>query len=144
MEHIDASVVVDLNVLVSGIISRQGAAATILQGIRDERILIVLSDEMLDKLLEVLTRPKIRRLVSEQLIDDTIAMLDEVARKVVPDPSVRGIAPDAEDDIILATAIAGDAQAIVTGDGPFLALGEYRGVQLIPTPVFAAWLDALA
>ena len=38
---------------------------------------------------------------------------------------------DADDDWVLATAIAGQAEAIVTGDGDLLALGVYQGVAIL-------------
>ncbi len=38
---------------------------------------------------------------------------------------------DPDDDWVLATAIAGRAEAIVTGDGDLLTLGVYEGVAIL-------------
>jgi predicted nucleic acid-binding protein len=38
---------------------------------------------------------------------------------------------DPDDDWVLATAIAGQAEAIVTGDGDLLTLGVYEGVAIL-------------
>ena len=48
---------------------------------------------------------------------------------VEPDPSVSGVCDDAEDDHVLGTAVAANADYLVTGDRGLLRVGEYRGVR---------------
>jgi len=47
------------------------------------------------------------------------------------------ILADPDDDIVLATAVAGHAEAIVSGDAHLLEVGEFRGIPII-TPAVAA------
>ena len=55
---------------------------------------------------------------------------------------VQGVATHPEDDLILATAISGNADYLVTGDRQLLALGSYGGVRIVTPRDFLAILDA--
>ena len=55
---------------------------------------------------------------------------------------VRGAATTPADDLILATAVAGGASHLVTGDRQLLNLGEYRGVRIVGPRAFVDWLVA--
>jgi predicted nucleic acid-binding protein len=55
-----------------------------------------------------------------------------------PDPSVRGVAADLEDDLVLGTAIAANADFLVTGDKAMLALEEHQGVRIVTAERFLA------
>jgi len=46
------------------------------------------------------------------------------------------ILADPDDNIVLATAVAGDAAAIVSGDAHLLEIGEFQGIPVI-TPAAA-------
>ena len=65
---------------------------------------------------------------------DDLPLLDLYRRHaagVVPPPLEKPACRDPDDDWVLATAVAGQAEAIVTGDGDRLALGEYQGVAIL-------------
>ncbi|MDE2766696.1 MAG: hypothetical protein OXO54_05830 [Chloroflexota bacterium] len=55
---------------------------------------------------------------------------------------VRGVATTPADDLIVATAIAGEASYLVTGDRQLRNLGEYQGVRILGPRAFVDWLDA--
>jgi predicted nucleic acid-binding protein len=55
---------------------------------------------------------------------------------------VHGIATHPEDDLILATAVSGRADYLVTGDRQLLALGSYQGVRIVTPRDFLAILEA--
>lgn len=67
-------------------------------------------------------------------------VLSRANKDTEPDPSVRGVAPDAEDDLVLATAVAAQADFLVTGDKGMLAIGTYRGVAIVTAREFLALL----
>ncbi len=60
---------------------------------------------------------------------------------VVPTPSVRGVGEDEEDDLVLATAIAGDATYLVTGDRHLQALGSFQHVTILSPRQFLNLLE---
>ncbi len=50
---------------------------------------------------------------------------------VEPPPLEKSVCRDPDDDWILATTVAGQADAIVTGDGDLLVLGAHQGVAIL-------------
>jgi predicted nucleic acid-binding protein len=54
---------------------------------------------------------------------------------------VRGVAPDTEDDLVLGTAVAANADFLVTGDKGLLAIGEYCGVRIVTAEAFLQALE---
>jgi len=59
---------------------------------------------------------------------------------VEPASGILGVAADTEDDLVLATAISGSAEYLVTGDKPHQALQNYQSVAIISPRAF---LDVL-
>jgi predicted nucleic acid-binding protein len=57
--------------------------------------------------------------------------------------TVEGVATHPEDDLVLATAVSGGAQFLVTGDHRLLALREYEGVVIVSVREFLALLPGL-
>ena len=60
----------------------------------------------------------------------------------MPVSSVRGIAENEEDDLVLTTAIAGNADVLVTGDRALLALDPFEDVSIKSPRAFLTQLDA--
>ena len=67
--------------------------------------------------------------------------IDALMAEVKPAEGIHGVAPDDEDDLILATAVAADADFLVTGDKGLLALGEFRGIPIVSPREFLVRLD---
>lgn len=63
-------------------------------------------------------------------MQQTLALLRAEASIVVPDATVRGVADDEEDDLVLATAVAGQVPHLVTGDRGLLNLGSYQSITI--------------
>lgn len=57
---------------------------------------------------------------------------------------VTGVATHPEDDLILATAVAGDATYLVTGDCKLRAVGTFRGVSILSPREFLDQLSQIA
>ena len=55
---------------------------------------------------------------------------------------VRGVATHPEDDYILATAVSGSADYLVTADAQLLKLGVFQDVQIVTPAAFLNILDA--
>ena len=53
---------------------------------------------------------------------------------------MQGVAPDPDDDHVLAAAASSQAEYVVTGDQPLLGLGAYQGAAIISPRAF---LDVL-
>ena len=58
---------------------------------------------------------------------------------VVPVSLKEPVCRDPDDDVVLATAVAGDVTCIVTGDEDLLVLKEFQGIDIIRPKDFATY-----
>jgi len=135
--------VLDTNVFVSGLISPKGPPARILMALRLAQFILVSSPPVNEEIIEVLSRPTIRdRYGLGDRIFDVSFILWEVADLVIDLPNVQ-VSSDPDDDKFLATAVAGRADYLVTGDvGDLLSLREYKGVKIVSPREFVSSLKA--
>ena len=128
-------IVPDTNILVSAEISERGAVNQLLR-ILIAAHYIVLSDAILDELARILSA---RFGYSNEAASGVIARLTAAAEIVEPTTFDTQICRDPDDDAILATAVAGNADCIVTGDRDLLVLEQFEGVDIIPPSDFALY-----
>jgi putative PIN family toxin of toxin-antitoxin system len=93
---------------------------------------LVLSPALIAEIETALRRPKIRRYFlrpKEALLwlEDLVTIADLVRDT----GDVAGVSRDPADDVILAAAIEGRANVIVTGDEDLLILEEHQGVAIV-------------
>ncbi|MBI1965058.1 MAG: putative toxin-antitoxin system toxin component, PIN family [Betaproteobacteria bacterium] len=120
-------VVFDTNILVSALAFPGGRAEAALLRIIEERDQLLLSRPILDELLGVLARKFSRD--AEELARIAL-LLSDLSVATRPRKKLRVVA-DEPDNRVLECALAGRAEAIVTGDKDLLELREYRGVRVI-------------
>ena len=109
--------VIDTNVFVSGLISATGAPTRILNAIRLNRAIHVVSDPIVEEYLRVLDYPRIRKFekISDEFIATIAAYLIYQTQRVELISPVK-VSRDPDDDMFLQTAIDGSATLLVTGD----------------------------
>lgn len=128
-------VVLDANVLVSGLISPSGPPGLLIAAWRRKEFELVVSPAILAEVAEVLQRDKIRRYYEQadrDAAEKYLTGLRRFATLVPGDVDVRGAcADDPEDEKFLAAALEAGAAYLVSGDGHLLGLGEYRGIEIV-------------
>ena len=130
----------DTNVLVSALISGDGPPGRILASIKQEGPTLITSAAQLDELRNVLGRERLRSWIRPEEAQDLIRNLEAVGEVVTDLPDV-SVSPDPDDNPILATAIAGRADLIVSGDKKhMLALGRIHGIPIVTAAVAAGRL----
>ena len=130
-------IVLDTNILVSALISGAGPPGQVLAEVKGGHQTLVTSADQIAELRRVLSRPHLRRYLAPGAADDLIANLEAVGEVVGDLPEVNA-SPDPDDNRILAAAIAGRADLIVSGDKKdMLALGRVAGIPIVTASVAA-------
>ena len=129
--------VLDTNTVVSGLIWG-GVPGQLIDAAAAGTVRIISSLPLLGELHDVLFRKKFATQLAEQGVDAADLFEGYAALVELVDPADIGpvILADPDDDIVLATAVAGGADAIVSGDAHLLGIGEFRGMPII-TPAAA-------
>ena len=107
-------IVLDTNVLVSGLLNPGGAPGRILDLILAGEIILLVDDRILDEYRTVLRRPKFGFQPGD--VADLMIFIEKESERVLASPL--GISlPDRGDDIpLLEAAVSGLAEALVTGN----------------------------
>ncbi len=116
--------VLDVNVLISGILSPTGTPARLLLAWQAGAFELLVSPALLDELRRALAYPKLRRLIPEAEAEAFVAWLAEaatLARDPGGPPPVDS--PDPGDAYLLALAAAHEAM-LVSGDRHLLGLAD--------------------
>lgn len=133
-------VVLDTNTLVSAILSPLGPPRRLLDGARTQIFELCSSPLLMAELLDVLSREKFaKRLAAAELTPlSIVGEIRRLAAMAVPTEVPHIVTSDADDDHVLACAVAAKADLIVSGDRHLLALGShYQGISIM-TPARAA------
>ncbi|MSO99540.1 MAG: putative toxin-antitoxin system toxin component, PIN family [Acetobacteraceae bacterium] len=135
-------VVLDTNVVVSALIWG-GKPWDLVQLAIDGGIELYTSPVLLDELHEVLSRENLRsRLGPEyESVDEAVTRYGALTISVSPTSTPRVVPRDADDDHVVAAAVAGGADLIVSGDRDLLTMGAYGAIRIV-TPTEALQLIA--
>jgi len=107
-------IVLDTNVLVSGMISAFGPPGRIIDMVREGQVELVVDDRVLAEYAEVLSRPKFRAYFSAREVREVILFLERNMDYTVPTVRVAEL-PDGDDAPSLELALTADVP-LVTGN----------------------------
>jgi putative PIN family toxin of toxin-antitoxin system len=124
--------VLDTNTAISGLIWK-GVPGQLIDAAVLGRVQLISTVPLLAELEGVLQRRKFRELIQRlgvsvaDLFDGYAALVERV------DPADLGgtVSRDPDDDQVLAAAIAGHADLIVSGDDDLLVLGSHKGIAIV-------------
>jgi len=118
------SVVVDTNVFVSGLIVEKGLPYQLIKLLEEDLFILIISQKMRDELEEVLYRVKFSAFLSEDKLFKFFRMIDIISTVVSPPAIIPIEVRDPKDQEILATALGGKADYLVTGDKDLIVLKD--------------------
>src|SRR4051812_46959365 len=126
--------VLDSSVLVSAFLKPGSLPATLLLHAREGAFSLVLSTYILEETATVLVRPKTlgRYRYSLDEVGQFCRALVAVAEMAGEPPDIDAVPSDPKDNPIVATAVAGQAAYLVTGDrAHLLPIKEHAGVRIV-------------
>lgn len=130
--------VIDTNVLVSALLMTISLPSHLIVLWRERRFELLTSSEQLDELVRVTRYPKIRERLAPSLAGRLINELREIGVVVPKLPAVM-VCADPFDNYLLATALAGAEDFLVTGDKrDLLGLNVYQRTRIITVRDFLA------
>ena len=124
----------DTNVLVAALMAR-GTCNDLLEHCVRHHV-VISSRPLLDELRDVLTR-KFRQRATD--VRATVRLFEERFTLVTPVQIEAPVCRDTDDDVVLATALAGECVAIVTGDQDLLILDPFQGIRVLTPAAFWKW-----
>jgi hypothetical protein len=130
-------IVLDTNVVVSALIWG-GTPGTLMQMAIDGGIELYTSPELLDELYDVMMRKHLASRIGSRhaSVEEAIALHGALAVSVSPTSMPRVVPGDADDDFVIATAVAAGAAIIVSGDRHLISLGSHQTIRIV-TPAEA-------
>ena len=136
--------VLDTNVVVSAILW-QGIPGRLFALAGDKEIRLHTSQALIDELADVLSRKKLAKNVEATGL--TVSQILENYRKIITLVTARSLSKrvsiDADDDVVLATALAAKADLIVSGDRKhLLILKQFGGIPIVTVAQALALLES--
>ena len=126
-------VILDTNILISALIVPEGAPSYLYQCWRRNRFTLISSEEQLKEFGRVTRYPRLERFLNQATAGTMVNEVRALAALTGPLPRI-DISPDPADNFLLAMAVAGKADFLVTGDAMHLLSLERHGNTRIVTP----------
>jgi putative PIN family toxin of toxin-antitoxin system len=130
--------VLDPNVLIASLLSREGAPARLVSLWLSGAFEMIMSESLLGELERALTYPKLRDRVATGEADEFVALLRHTAMLASDPSAVASRSEDPDDDYLLALAEQ-ERAILVSGDRHLLALADR-----LPVVTARAFLETLA
>lgn len=123
--------VFDTNVFVSASLSKNANSPTreLLERWKNDEFTLVICNQIAKELIEKLTE---RGIVADAIVEQISALAKSAEWVLVPDEKIEDLLSDSDDNVIVACAVEGEANYLITYDPHFDSLkGEYRGIKII-------------
>ena len=128
-------VLLDVNILISYLLHSSGSRAIglVVEAALAGAFTLLIPDKLLEEFVQrVATKEYLARRIGRADLASLVENLLQVAERLAPIPGpLPAVVRDPKDDYLLAYALAGGADYLVTGDRDLLALGEVAELKVI-------------
>lgn len=137
-------IVLDANQFVSALLKPGSNPDAIMQLVREENVVLLVSEAICDEILRVLTYPKIRKRLNrpEEYLADFVQKLRSVAIVTPGAVTLDPLSSDPDDTKYLACAVEGNADFIISGDHHLKELKSFRGIRIVDPAAFLAVMNS--
>jgi putative PIN family toxin of toxin-antitoxin system len=138
-------VVLDANIFISAVIKSPSNPARILELVKEKRIKIVSSNEILSEVRTALLYPKLRKIHHRtakeinQFLKNSVKVGDIVPGKT----KIYEVEDDPTDNKYLSAALEGKADFIVSGDHHLKDLKTFHGIRILDPATFLGLMTKL-
>lgn len=134
-------VVLDTNVWVSAILTPGRPPAKILEFALTGRMRLLISPAIIREIARVFQYPKVKKAlkkhqITSQEMEDVILKLLKVAVITPGEILAAGVSGDPADDMVIACALEGKADCIISGDHHLTDLNNYQGIKIVDPATF--------
>lgn len=139
------SAVVDTNILVSGLLRPGGHPRRLLRAWYDQAFTLLVSPALVAEYTRVLARPRLRVRygLDPAAAADFLALVERRGMVITPRVPLPLAVRDPKDDMVLAAALGGAADYLVTGDDDLLSLASDPRLGALRIRTVRAFLAAL-
>ena len=130
----------DSNIWVSGL-NWRGKPHELLNLARRGQIELAVSDKIVDEVSRIL-RDKLEW--SAERVNQARTEIATFTKRVFPTETLDAVKADPTDNRILECAVAAGSEAVVTGDKHLLAVGSFRGIEVMTVSEFLARVEGRA
>lgn len=139
-------VVLDTNGFVSALIAPRSIPAQLLHLAREGKFALVISPKIIQEIRRVLGYPKIAaRLKKHQVSTDEVEVfLEKITQAAHLTPGilqVDAVQDDPADNDILACAVEGEADFIISGDHHLTDLQSFQGIRIVDPAAFLEFFE---
>jgi uncharacterized protein len=140
--------VLDTNVWVSAILTPGNPPAKILELALTGKIRLIISPGIIREIGQVVQYPKVKKALNKQRItsqevDEVILKLLKVGLITSGEILAAGVSDDPADDMVIACAVEGHADFIISGDHHLTDLKNYQGIKIVAPSTFLALISDL-
>lgn len=125
------NIVLDTNVLVSGIISPHGPPAAVLRALLSERASLCFDERILSEYRDGLSRAKFA--FDRELVEALLAFLEAAGTPILAPPLDLTL-PDPADQMFIEVAVFGSADFLVTGNLQHFPKAARQGIAVVSPP----------
>lgn len=133
-------IVVDTNIIVSGLLNPNSSSGTILKLILSGKIKLGIDNRIIGEYREVLLRKKFS--FEKELIDHILEEIEADGIKIISEPLNLSLS-DKDDFPFLEVAVAGNIKVLITGNRKHFPKKNYRQVKIFSPAEFIKEYDKL-
>jgi putative PIN family toxin of toxin-antitoxin system len=134
--------VLDTNLLVSYLLTHRPPIATLIDGFLAKDVFVmVTAPELLAELDRVLTYPKLQCYYTDEERTRFVALVLALSEVVELPETIPRLCRDPDDDRLIACAVVGEADIIVSGDDDLLALERVGHIPILTAVQFLEMLE---